>query len=215
MIKLNKIITKDRPYYIAVSMGVDSVAAYHWMVMKRYYVTPVHFNHKIRPQNDLMEQKFYELCESLGSKFVVSHGKDLKTEAECRKARIDFFNKAGRDYSKTSGFRANFITAHHLNDWVESYLLNCFRGKPDHIPFGLTSDFDNFRIIHPFLASRKIDFIQYAQRNDLLKFIVEDETNQINKGSRRNWIRNNIIPEMKKERLSLEKFALSKVNKLW
>ena len=214
MIKLNKIIRKDRQYYFAISMGIDSVAAYHWMTMKGYDVIPVHFNHKIRPQNDLMEQKFYELCKSsgYGSKFVVSHGKDLKTESECRKARIEFFNKAGRNYSRFG--RANFITAHHLNDWVESYLLNCFRGKPNHVPFSLASDFENFTIIHPFLASRKRDFFQYAQRNDLLKFIVEDETNKVNKGSRRNWIRNNIVPEMKKEKLSLEKFALRKISEL-
>jgi tRNA(Ile)-lysidine synthetase-like protein len=210
MIKLNKIISKDRQYHFAVSMGVDSVAAYHWMISKGYNVIPVHFNHKIRPQNDLMEQKFYELCKD--SKYIVGCGKDLKTESECRKARIDFFNKTGQDYSRF--LRANFITAHHLNDWVESYLLNCFRGKPDHVPFNLTSDFENFTIIHPFLASRKRDFFQYAQRNDLLKFIVEDETNNINKGSRRNWIRNNIVPEMKKEKLSLEKFALRKICEL-
>ena len=43
---------------------------------------------------------------------------------------------------------------------------------------------------------------------------MQDETNSITKGSRRNWIRNRIIPEMKNNKLSLEKFAKRSVIKL-
>jgi tRNA(Ile)-lysidine synthase TilS/MesJ len=45
-----------------------------------------------------------------------------------------------------------------------------------------------------------------------MKYVVEDETNVENKGSRRNWLRNIIIPEMKKNKISLEKFAKNKIN---
>ena len=44
--------------------------------------------------------------------------------------------------------------------------------------------------------------------------MVEDETNQVTKGSRRNWVRNDIIPQLKLQKISLEKFAKRKVLKL-
>jgi tRNA(Ile)-lysidine synthase TilS/MesJ len=114
------------------------------------------------------------------------------------------------------------ITAHHLNDYVESYLLNCFRGHPNHTPIEFFSEFNiedkkyfdgkYYKIIHPFLLSTKRDFRQYLERNNYMKYVVEDETNVENKGSRRNWLRNIIIPEMKKNKISLEKFAKNKIN---
>ena len=66
MIKIIKdIVPKDQHHFVAVSMGVDSVAALLWLRSKNYNITPVHFNHKIRPLNDLMENKFIELCNKL------------------------------------------------------------------------------------------------------------------------------------------------------
>jgi tRNA(Ile)-lysidine synthetase-like protein len=206
MIKIIKdIAPKDRHYFIAVSMGIDSVAAFLWLRSKNYNITPIHFNHKLRPQNDLMENKFIELCDKLNIEYKIGHGCDLLTEKDCRQARLNFYN---------SVVDGSLITAHHLNDYVESYLLNCFRGHPHHRPFELVSYFDNYKIIHPFLLTYKKDFEQFLARNDYLKYTVKDESNFITKGSRRNWIRNAIVPEMKQNKLSLEKFAKRSVIKL-
>jgi tRNA(Ile)-lysidine synthase len=205
MIKIIKnLIPKSEKYYFAVSMGIDSVAAYYWMKSKDYKVQPIHFNHKMRQQNDLMEEKFIELCKATNEKPIIGRGINLKLENDCRNARISFYESVVDDNSY-------MITAHHINDWIENYLLNCFRGQPCHDPFKLESDFKKFFIVHPFLLSRKIDFIQFVERNNLKKFVVEDETNLQQKGSRRNWLRNTIIPEMKKNKLSLEKFAERKI----
>lgn len=207
MIKIIKeVVSKEIPCYFAVSMGVDSVAAYHWMIVKGYNVTPIHFNHKLRSQNDLMESKYRLLCESTNKNPIVGYGENLVTEKDCRNARLDF-------YKQVVEYGANILTAHHLNDVVESYLLNCFRGKPNHDSFSLISTFPEYNIVHPFLISRKHDFLQYAERNNLMNMVVTDDTNSIIKGSRRNWIRNNIIPEMKSQKLSLEKYCLGKVEK--
>lgn len=203
---IKELLPKEDHFYFALSMGIDSVAGYFYLKNKGYSVTPIHFNHKLRPQNDLMEEKFSELCKATGTKPIVGYGKDLKTEAECRQARINFFSDVANN--------KNIITAHHTNDWVESYLLNCFRGHPNREPFSLISHFDNFKIIHPFLLSRKKDLKQYLERNRYLCYTMEDETNASIKGSRRNWIRQQIIPEMIKNKLSLEKFAERKISSL-
>lgn len=207
MIKIIKeILSKDKKYYFAVSMGIDSVAAFIFLKVKGYDVNPVHFNHKLRSQNDLMEIKFLELCEATNSKPIIGYGENLSTEAECRTARLNFYEK------KCCG--GIIVTAHHMDDYIESYLLNCFRGHPDRDPIPLKSQFNNFTIIHPFLLSRKKDFKQYLDRNDYFRYTIEDETNNFIKGSRRNWIRQQIIPEMIKNKLSLEKFAERSINRL-
>jgi tRNA(Ile)-lysidine synthase TilS/MesJ len=209
MIKvIRPLLPKDQIFYCAVSMGVDSLAAAYFMYNKGYKIIPIHFNHALREQNNVMAEKFMDFCsEKLNAQGYVGFGTNLKTEAECRDARIQFY----RSIAVSGGV---VVTAHHLNDWVESYLLNCFRGHPNHNSFELCSNFGSFSICHPFLLSRKKDFIEYVDRNDLRKYTVEDETNSMIKGSRRNWLRNCIVPEMTKQKLSLEKFAKRQVLQL-
>jgi tRNA(Ile)-lysidine synthase TilS/MesJ len=224
MIKIIKqIVDKKHPYLFSLSMGSDSVAAFIWMKIAGYEVFPIHFNHKLRPQNDLMEKKFLEFCKDFNSKNVfITHASYEKieslTEGNLRKLRIEFYrdiSSFAKDALFPGKLTPTIITAHHLNDYVESYLLNCFRGHPNHTPIELESNFNfdesHFKIIHPFLLTKKKDFMQFLERNNYIKYIVEDETNKISKGSRRNWIRNVILPEMLKNKLSLERFAKKKI----
>lgn len=208
MIKIIKqILPQGKHYHLAVSMGMDSVAALFWLRWKGYQITPLHFNHNLRAQNGTMHDKFLALCEKLGleGKSEIWR-KGFGTEAECREARLDFYSRAA-----TNG---TIITAHHLNDWIENYLLNCLRGHPSKRPFELESKFPNFNIVHPFLPSKKEDLRQFIQRNGWMEWVVEDSTNSVVKGSRRNWLRCNIIPEMSRQRISLEKYAKRRINKM-
>jgi tRNA(Ile)-lysidine synthetase-like protein len=207
MIKIIKqLAPKQNHYFLAVSMGVDSVSALLWLRSKGYNITPLHFNHNLRSQNGTMQERFFELCDFLGLEGKTDIGIGLKTEVDCRTARLDFYSRVAQN--------GTIITAHHRNDWVENYLLNCLRGHPSHNPFELTSYFENFKVIHPFLLTRKIDLKQYLERNGWMRFVVEDESNSQIKGSRRNWVRNAIIPQMQQQKLSLEKYAKRKINSL-
>lgn len=208
MIKVVKnILAKDRRYHLAVSMGADSVAALFWMRWKGYEVTPIHFNHNLRAQNGIMHDKFLELCDNLGLEGKSGvWNKGFGTEAECRDARLEFYSHTAKG--------GTIVTAHHLDDWVESYLLNCFRGHPNHHPFELESQFSDFKIAHPFLPTTKRDFMEFLERNGWAEWVVRDETNSSTSGSRRNWIRHNILPEMSRQRLSLEKYARRRIKKL-
>jgi tRNA(Ile)-lysidine synthetase-like protein len=208
MIKaIKSILPKEGKYHLAVSMGVDSVAALFWMKWKGYEVIPLHFDHNLRAQNGIMHERFLRLCEKLGlqGKSEV-WSKGAGTEAECRDARLDFYRRVANG--------ATIATAHHLDDWIENYLLNCLRGHPHHSPFEIQSGFAEYKIIHPFLPSRKKDFVEFLERNGWMEWVVEDETNKVVRGSRRNWIRRKIIPEMNEQRLSLEKFAKRRIRKM-
>ena len=159
---------KNTPIYVGVSMGIDSIAAYFYLRSKGYNVIPLHFNHGLRDQNNEMENKFRELFNLPSGYFsdhvkkmgIVGHGNNLTSENDCRHARIEFFKKHAEG--------SILVTGHHLDDYVESYLLNCFRGQPEYRPFKLVSDFVSFKIVHPFLLTEKNDilnilgFILYA-----------------------------------------------------
>ena len=204
LIKVIKSIMPPR-FILGVSMGVDSLAAWAYLKSKKYDFIPVHFHHKClgNKNADLAAENF----RKLGGKYI-GYRKDTtsNTESSLREARLEYFHTV----SKETGIR-NIITAHHLDDWVEGYLLNCFRGKPTNKPFNLVSTFDGFNIIHPFLLSPKQSFIQYLTRTGNT-FACEDTTNVIIKGSRRNWVRKVIIPEMEKNQVSLRKYALRSIN---
>lgn len=187
-------------------MGVDSVGALFWLKSKGYNITPLHFNHNLRAQNGTMHERFLDLCRDFNLDGKSEIGIALKTEADCRQARLDFYSKVAKD--------GTIITAHHLNDWVENYLLNCFRGHPNHTPIEFVSQFENFKIVHPFLMTRKASFKQFLERNGWLNYVIEDESNKIVKGSRRNWVRNVILPQMESQKISLEKYAKRKMHRL-
>lgn len=202
---IKQILPKERHYHLAVSMGADSVAALFWLRWKGYSFTPLHFDHNLRAQNGVMRERFHELCRELNLEGRSGQGRNLNTEAECRQARLDFYSSCGAE---------KVVTAHHLDDWIENYLLNCFRGHPHHDPIPLESDFGGFGVVHPFLLTRKRDFVEFLERNGWMRWVVQDESNSIVKGSRRNWLRCAIIPEMERQKLSLEKYAKRRVEKL-
>jgi tRNA(Ile)-lysidine synthetase-like protein len=204
---VKEVLPKDAHYHLAVSMGPDSVAALFWMRWKGYSFTPVHFDHNLRAQNSVMRERFFALCDKIGlegKSEVWCHGGG--TEAQCREARLDFFSRTAK--------KGTVVTAHHLDDWIESYLLNCLRGQPNHQPFNLESEFPEFKVVHPFLPTRKSDFADFIERNGWAEWIVQDETNSSTSGSRRNWIRQAIIPEMERQKISLEKYARRRIKRL-
>ena len=134
---------------------------------------------------------------------VVTNAMDTCDEATLRKVR---FGAACDTFKYTQ-----FITAHHLDDCEESHVLNFVRGKENYLPIPYKTHLDNDNVVvHPFLMTEKVDFDRYAKNNGLGDFIVEDETNQKIEGSRRNYIRNVVIPSFKQQKISLKKHIIKK-----
>lgn len=199
-------LNKNQPNYVAVSGGVDSIAAaYYLACIRRFPIIVVHFNHNYQDANDAMENTVRKFCNDLDIKIIVGKAKSgLKNESEFRNERIKFFfeNCSNR----------TLVTAHHLNDFVESYLINCFRGNPEYFPIPIETEFENGnRIIHPFLLKPKTFFQNIVKDYEIEKYIVDDPTNYVSKGSRRNMIRNKIIPILNEEQIGLEKICKKKI----
>lgn len=93
-----------------------------------------------------------------------------------RKERYSFFAKFS-EYT--------ILTAHHLDDAVETWLWRCLNGTPRTIAYR------NGNIIRPFLLNTKAKIRQYAEEKQLTW--VEDCSN-IDLRYTRNKIRHNLVP---------------------
>ncbi len=207
MIKYNKKYLPNEPLTFLVSGGIDSISAAHWLKVKcrkQFYI--LHCNHKVQPLNEEMENSVKKFC----IEFDIRYDSYFRIDAEFP----DISENGLREFrlcimKMTCG---NFITAHHLTDACESYLMNCFHGTPEYLPIPWMSEFDNFSIYHPFLQTSKDDFINYANENDLMKYVVEDPTNK-DTGPKRNWVRNVIIPEINVRNMGIETIVRKKFYK--
>lgn len=209
------------------SSGVDSIATTHYLhhndnlskiikknselhdCMHTEYVW--HVDHNYRPQNKLMYKSVKNFCRDnklYMNLFVLKHSQNRKefTEDYLRKSRLESFIER-TDYNSQIKVNTILITGHHLDDAVESHFLNFIRGQNEFlpIPFVSTHEYGNNKITfcRPFLFNRKSDLIEYCKNKNLMQYVVEDETNLISKGSRRNMIRNEILPILERDRVGM------------
>lgn len=197
---LKSLIPQSDKFYVAVSGGVDSIVCLH--LLHRIYkdrVAACHINHAFQPANDEMQKQVERFCIERNIELRISkrdpeHKITSNVESLLREYRLSVFNKLEHDV----------IMCHHLNDAVESYIMNTLKGCPEWKPIPTITQLLNGNYIRrPFIKVRKSKFEKYATNNDLWKYIVEDPTNQNNK-YRRNMIRNELLP-------MLSNFGLEKV----
>lgn len=208
MIKVNPEFVPKDDFYFLVSGGVDSIAAAHWMIHNyRRKCKILHFNHKVQPANEEMYENVWRFTLDFrtGGRFI---NRDLDEEPAF-KDTSEAGLRAWRQY-KLRGLGGNFMTAHHLNDAVESYLMNCFSGTPEYQPISWNTMFiDSHTLWHPFLYTPKRDLIHYANENNLMQYVVEDPSNKDN-SPKRNWIRNVIVPELDGRSMGIETIVRKK-----
>jgi len=198
--------------WISCSGGVDSIAVAHYVLKKlKREVFLFHCNHRLRPQNDEMEESVRKFAADykiplevwdLGSMVDVEQPNGV--EALCRKLRLEGLKAVARS--------SRVIFAHHLNDCVESYLMNCFNGKPEYCPIPIKTNFDGTLVVRPFLLTPKKSFEDYADYNNLNDYVIADETNG-NTEYRRNWVRNRALPIIGEHYPGLEKVAFKRMEK--
>jgi len=189
---LIKKYSQDNLPYMAVSGGVDSIAAAHFL---RHRIKGIfHVNHNYIDQDTEIKDKVVDFAKFLGlynsSIFEDYNGIKkfgLGSEGDCRRIRLLAIER----------HKITLIYGHHLNDCVESYLMNCFNGKnvfnpmPYKTSVGLGST-----VIRPFLLTKKQAFIDYVKIYKLSEYVIEDNMNA-DTTRKRNFIRNKMLPCMK------------------
>lgn len=178
---------KTKKAILAVSGGVDSVVLLDLAlkIIPAKNLIVAHVNHGLRTEAD-RDGKFVEkLAVQNNLTFYSKKIKMIgKSEAEARQKRYQFLREV-KEETKAS----YIITAHHLNDQLETILLNMVRGVGP-LNFWGMREMEN-GILRPLLSFKKVDLINYAKKENLKWH--EDKTNQ-NLNYVRNRIRNKVVP---------------------
>ncbi len=183
---------------VAVSGGADSMALLHFLYSKQkeygYHLIAVNIDHSMRGEDSINDSQFVkDYCAKLGvpviSYCAKTDGIILNSENSAREYRYDCFKK-----TVTNGDCEFIATAHHKSDFVETALINLFRGSGTAGLTGIKEQ--NDYIIRPLIFTEKAQIDAYVKRENLP--FVTDSTN-LETDYTRNFLRLKVIPLVKEK----------------
>jgi tRNA(Ile)-lysidine synthase len=169
-----------RNIYVACSGGVDSVAALHFL-SRNHDVTALHINHN-EGNSDDSEDLVRNLCANIGCKFA---SKRITTKQPTRTSLEEFWRN--ERYSVFHNISDTVVTAHNLEDCVETWIWSSLHGEGKIIPY------TNRNVVRPFRLTPKAQFIHWAKKHNLEW--VEDNSNA-DLSLTRNYIRQVMMPHV-------------------
>jgi len=182
---------------LAVSGGLDSVVMARLFNQSGYQFGITHANFQLRGNESERDEDF---VRALAAKYQVPiHVKRFETKSFARKKgvsvqmaartlRYDWFEELIKDENYTC-----VATAHHLDDQVETFLINLARGTGIAGLHGIMPR--QGHVIRPMLFAFRAQLETFALANELE--FVEDSSNRSDKYVR-NRIRLKIIPQLEK-----------------
>jgi len=203
---LKHIVENIRPkstVILAFSGGPDSVYLFHQLLEAKkklsFKIVLAHLNHKLRDKESEADENFCLMFAKNNNTPIEIEEKNISIikgnlEDNARKFRYIFFEKIRQKY------KADFIlTAHHLDDNIETFLMNFLRGSGLKGLCGM--QIKSAKILRPLLEITKNEILKYLEEN-CIKFRT-DKTN-FDDSYTRNNIRKNIVPLLKKIQPSLK-----------
>jgi tRNA(Ile)-lysidine synthase len=205
---------------LAVSGGIDSVVLCELCRRADYDFVIAHCNFQLREAESERDEQFVrQLAKEYGKRVLVKrfdtqlYAKENKVSIQvaARELRYDWFysitdrrepvvsSDASRLTPHASGLSpdasrlpSHVLTAHHLDDNIETLLMNFFKGTGIAGLRGMLPK--QGKIIRPLLFAGKDAIKQFAAAHALAW--VEDSSNQLDKYAR-NYLRNQLIPMVK------------------
>lgn len=160
--------------------------ALHFLLQGRKDVTCLHFNHGTL-QSEAYEEFVTERCSDKGvdlkiGRLEVSPPKGCSKEKHWRDERYKFFQQFTD---------APIVTAHHLDDQIETMLMGFCKGKEQKIRPQLKMGGSS--ILRPFLGVAKAEIESYNAKYGVLHIV---DGSNYNVRHPRNRMRHNVIPEL-------------------
>lgn len=198
---------KTESFLLAVSGGADSMVLLQLFLELKLSLQVAHVNYKLRGEASDEDQKLVaSFCAEHQLKLHIYEvsAKDKKPENSiqiwARELRYRFFSKIKKEQN------LRFLaTAHHLNDDLESFLINLSRASGLAGLSGIAPNKNE--ILRPLLKFSKSEIYDYASRHNV--HFREDESNQ-KPDYLRNFIRLEILPKLAQTNANfLENFSKS------
>ena len=167
-INLNLKKLTNKIILLAHSGGVDSCVLGDILIRSKIKFSVAHCNFQLRGEesdNDLLfvkkwckknRIKFYHKIFNLKD-YMLKNKKGVQESA--RDLRYNWFNHLTSD----KGFDY-LVTAHHLNDQFETFLMNASRASGI---FGLVGIPESNKLLRPLLNVTKMQILDYAKKNNL------------------------------------------------
>lgn len=184
---------QDKKFLLAVSGGADSMVLSQLLQISGCKFQIAHVNYHFRGEDSNLDQKIVEkFCSENQIKF---HLKDISEDEKremkslqnwARDVRYDFFFKVLKEENLDY-----IVTAHHLNDELETFIINLSRGSGIKGLSGIPNN-EN-RILRPLLKFSKQEIYDFAKENNIT--FREDKSNEKD-DYLRNKIRNQLTPKI-------------------
>jgi len=189
------LLLKDR-LLVACSGGLDSVVLTHLCHKSGLQIALSHCNFRLRgSESDADEAFVKEMAQQLGIYFFVTHFDTLgyvnqhkvSVQMAARELRYRWFD----GLLKTKGY-AKVLTAHHLNDALETFLINLSRGTGIDGLTGIPEQTET--IARPLLKFSREELMDYVKAN---KLVWREDASNSDKKYLRNKIRAEVVPLLK------------------
>lgn len=196
---LEKYYTKDDKIILACSTWADSMFLLYHLLETDYRenIVACYLNHNTREQCKLEEKFLEELWkrEWFSVEIADCNFEKIKKiypnkwfEELAREKRYQFFEAVCNIHNTDK-----VITAHHLDDRIETYMFNMLRGSKLTGLINMTES--SAWILRPLLWIEKTDIYKYLKENKLQFY--EDQSNQ-DSSYTRNYLRNDVLPMFEK-----------------
>ncbi len=209
-----KLFDRNDTLLLAVSGGLDSVVLCDLCIQSGFPLLLAHANFHLRGEESDRDEHFVrDLAKKYGKVVLVksfeteryAQDANLSIQVAARNLRYQWFHELLEDPTlaalaqmdsaasvPVSGAKY-ILTAHHLDDNVETLLMHFFRGTGMGGLRAMAPKQD--RLVRPLLFAKKEELKAYAQDEHLPW--VEDSSNDLDKYAR-NYLRRSIIPLMEK-----------------
>lgn len=191
-----------RNVVIATSGGVDSMMVAHYLSRrKNTTIACAFFDHgtsECSPAREIV-RKFCETrsIHLITGKIEGERPSDHSIEEHWRNSRYSFLDRVATETG------CSVITAHNLDDNIETYLWSTLHGTPKLIPYRRNS------VIRPFMLNSKSQLVEWSIRHGVAWH--EDSSNR-NTVHMRNYVRSCVMPHALHVNPGLPKVISKKVS---
>ena len=192
----NQLFDRSHSLLATVSGGADSVVMLHLLAQCRLKVAVAHCNFQLRGADADGDEEFVrQLADKYKMPFfsirfdtlAYAEQHHLSVEMAARELRYNWFAQLAAEHHFD-----RILTAHHLNDNIETMLLNLTRGTGINGLTGIAAI--NGNIARPLLFATRSQIEEYARLNNLA--FRTDSTN-LSDDYQRNIIRHRVVPVLK------------------
>lgn len=213
VVEKHKLFKPNDKLLVAVSGGVDSMVLLDLLKKGEFNVTVAHCNFKLRGADSDGDEKFVKdtsenlglncLTESFDTKKYATDN-SISTQMAARELRYTWFD----ELMDENNFKY-LLTAHHLNDSLETSIFNFTKGTGVAGLRGILVKKD--KLVRPMLEFTKEEVVDYAEQNNM-KWREDVSNSSID--YKRNFIRKKVVPLLKEVNPSLESSFLLTAKRL-